>query len=60
MVALTYETQKCVSLAELSAMTSADVLVEMMMLTSGGGGRSLEHSGIIFKFEIFQGVSILN
>ena len=33
-VALTYETQKCVSLSELSAMSAADVLVEMMMLTS--------------------------
>ena len=38
-VSLTYETQKCVSLSELSAMSSADVLVEMMVTaTSGGGG----------------------
>ena len=42
-VALTYETQKCVSLSELSAMSSSDVLVEMMMMTSGG--RSPDHSG---------------
>ena len=46
-VALTYETQKCVSLSELSAMSAADVLVEMMMMTSNVVVRSPDHSGSV-------------
>ena len=48
-VALTYETQKCVSLSELSAMSAADVLVEMMMMTSNVVVRSPDHSGSVWR-----------
>ena len=54
-VALTYETQKCVSLSELSAMSAADVLVEMMMMmTSNVVVRSPDHSGSVGRVLFYR------
>ena len=53
-VALTYETQKCVSLSELSAMSAADVLVEMMMMNSNVVVRSPDHSGSVGRVLFYR------